>query len=290
MFKWTLALSLLLFRPGPEDDYSALLASEAGTLRQRDLEQRAAHQALDEGRYEKAVELARHARMLDGELGRIRGEARACLRTLVRGLVEKLDDDDFAVRESASGKLRGLGVPAQAELVRLRRNPASPESRYRIDELLQGIRVDAEGRVHEWASDATASSEYSPTDWSAKQVVGPPDTLQAGDARTAWAAKEADAGMEWLRVTFPLPLRISRIRVLETYVPGGIVAVDVIGQDGVRRRAWEGNDPGGEAPVWFEAELHGAIGREAVIVLDTRKNSGWEEIDAVELVGEAIED
>ncbi|HVE43231.1 MAG TPA: hypothetical protein VNM14_25370 [Planctomycetota bacterium] len=290
MIKWIVALSLLLCRTAPEDDYPALLAAEAAKRRQRDEEQRAAHQALDEGRYEKAVELAKHVRVLDDEIARARHEARACLKKLVAELVAKLEDDAFQVREAASEKLRGLGVAGQAELARIRPTVTLPETRYRIDELLPGISVDAQGRLHQWASEATASSEYTPTDWSAKQVTGAPDTLQGGDARTAWAAKEADAGAEWIRVVFPLPLKISKIRVLENYVPGGIVAIDVIGADGVRRRAWEGNDPGGEAPVWFEAGLQGAAGRELVIVLDTKKNSGWEEIDAVEILGELVED
>ena len=290
MIKWMLALTLLLCRSGLEDEYSALIASDTAKRQQRDDDRRAAHQALDEGRYDQAVAMAKHARLLDDEIARIRGEAAVCLRKLVAELVAKLDDDQFETRESAGEKLRGLGPAAQRELVRLRRAQTSPEVRYRIDELLQGIRVDAEGRVHQWAVEAAASSEYTPTDWSAKQVTGAPDTLQGGDARTAWAAKEADAGEEWIRVTFPLPLRISRLRVHENYVPGGIVAVDVIGLDGVRRRAWEGSDPGGEAPVWFEAELRGATGRELVIVLDTKKNSGWEEIDAVELIGELLDD
>jgi hypothetical protein len=290
MVQWIVVLSLFLCPPGPDEDYPALVAREAATLRQRDLDRRAAHEALDLGRYEKAVELAKHARLLDEEIGRIRKEARVRLRELVADLVAALDDDDFQARETASGKLRALGAAARPELLRHRRTQTAPEVRYRIDELLPGISVDPQGRIHQWAVDATASSEYSPTDWSAKQATGPPDTLQGGDARTAWAAKEADAGTEWIHVTFPLPVRISKLRVLENNVPGGIVAVDVVGPDGLRRRVWEGNDPGGVAPVWFEAGLQGATGREVVIVLDTRKNSGWEEIDAVDLVGDLLED
>jgi len=290
MIKWIVAASLLLSLPGPEEDYAALVASEAAKLRQREEEIRAAHQALDEARYDQAVELAKHARQLEAEIGRIRKDAGACLRKLIADLVAKLDDDDFQARESASAKLRALGAVAQPGLLRLRLAQTSPESRYRIDELLQGVSVDAQGRVHQWACDAEASNEYSPTDWSAKQVTGAPDTLEGGDARTAWAAKEADAGTEWLRLKYPFPVRISRLRILENYVPGGVVAVDVVGLDGVRRRAWEGSDPGGAAPAWFEVDLKGEVGREVIITLDTKKNSGWEEIDAVELIGELVED
>jgi hypothetical protein len=290
MTRWIVASALLLWRSGSEADYAALVASEAAKQRQREEELRDAHRALDEGRYDRAVLLAKHARQLEEEIGRIREDARGCLRKLVAELVAKLDDDDFQVRDGASAKLRELGSVAQALLVRQRLKAASPEARYRLDELLRGVSVDAEGRVRQWAVDASASSEYTPTDWSAKQATGPPDSLDGGDARTAWAAKEADAGTEWLRLSYPLPVRMSRLRILENYVPGGVVAVDVIGPDGGRRRAWEGNDPGGPAPVWFEVELGGALGREVVVVLDTKKNSGWEEIDAVELIGELLDE
>jgi hypothetical protein len=290
MVKMLAALLMLLGPKGPEEEYPALVAAEAAKQSQSAEELRAAHQALDEGRYAEAVDFAKHARLLGQEIARIRGETRVCLRKLVAGLVEKLDDDAFEARNAASASLRALGAAAIPWLVRLRLTQTSPESRCRIDELLQGVSVDASGRIHQWACDAAASSEYSPTDWSAKQIIGPPDTLQGGDARTAWAAKEADAGPEWIHLKYLLPVRISKLRILENYTPGGVVAVDVVSLDGVRRRAWEGDDPGGAVPVWFEVDLKGAVGREVVILLDTKKNSGWEEIDAVELIGELLEE
>jgi hypothetical protein len=290
MIKLIAAAAVLLGLQGPEEEYPALVAAEAAKQRQSGEELRAAHQALDEGRYAEAVDLAKHARLLDQEIAQIRDETRVCLKKLIADLVAKLDDDSFEARNAASASLRALGPVAVPGLVRLRLTQTSPESRCRIDELLQGVSVDASGRIHQWACDAAASSEYTPTDWSAKQVTGPPDTLQGGDARTAWAAKEADAGPEWLHLKYLLPVRISKLRILENYTPGGVVAVDVVGLDGVRRRAWEGDDPGGAVPVWFEVDLKGAVGREVVILFDTKKNSGWEEIDAVELIGDLLDE
>jgi hypothetical protein len=63
-----------------------------------------------------------------------------------------------------------------------------------------------------------------------------------------------------------------------------------VGPDGVRRRAWEGTDPGGPAPRWFEADVAGIVGREVILTLDTKKLPGWEEIDAVELVGALLDE
>ena len=282
------AAVLLLAAPGPEEDYPALVAAAAAKQRQRDEDLRAAHRALDEGAYDQAVELAKRSRALDGEIGRIRIEARVCLGRLVAHLVAKLDDDDFSVREGASDRLRSLGSAAVPGLIRHRRTETSPESRYRIDDLLRGMTVDDAGRVRQWAVEATASSEYGATDWSAAQVTGAPDS-PGGDARTAWAAKDADAGPEWLRLKYPASVRVSKVRIHENLTPGGVVAIDVVGEDGVRRRAWEGEDRSGDAPAWFEADLQGFVGREIVILLDTKKHAGWEEIDAVELLGELVD-
>jgi hypothetical protein len=84
-------------------------------------------------------------------------------------------------------------------------------------------------------------------------------------------------------VKFVLPVRIRGIRIHENLTPGGVVRIDAVGQDGLRRPVWQGTDP---ALPWFEVDLKGELSGELVIVLDTRKHAGWEEIDAVELIGD----
>jgi len=280
--KTILKAALLLALAGPPDDYDALQAEGAAKDLEREAAMRAAHAALDRGADEEAVGLARRARILEGEAKTAKLRARARLETLVPELAQRLDDDDWGVRESASEALRRIGRPALAALLRLRRTGLPAEAQARVDRLLGGIAVDREGRVHEWASEATASSEYAPDDWSARQAVGPPDSPEE-DSRTAWAAKEADGGIEWLRVKFLLPVRIRRIRIHENLTPGGVVRIDAVGDDGLRRTVWEGSDP---AQPWFEADLGGELAGDLVIVLDTRKRPGWEEIDAVEVIGD----
>lgn len=290
MIKWIVAVALLAGLTGPEDEYDALQTKQAEKQRQRDLDARESHRLLDEGQYEQAVERAKSARRLDEEIQGLKTKARVLLRAVISEVVSKLDHDEFEVREAASARLRGLGPSAIPGLVRIRAAQTSPEIRYRIDELLKGISVDPSGRVRQWAAAASASSEYTATDWSANQMLGSPDTLHGGDARTAWAARAADGGSEWVRVKFPVAVRISKVRVHETFTPGGVVSIDVVEPNGTLRRAWEGTDPGGIAPVWFEAELKDVVGRELVVTLDTKKHQGWEEIDAVELVGELLEE
>jgi len=279
----TAALACVLF--GPEEDYDALLSEAAAKEMQREEAMRAAHAALDEGDEGRAVDLARRARVLEGEVTTAKVRARVRLDTLVPELVRLLDDDEFSVREASSQALRRIGAPALPGLIRLRKSDLPAEALARVDRLLDGITVDREGRVHQWASEATASSQYTADDWSARQAVGPPDS-EEGDCRTAWAAKDADGGVEWLRVKFVLPVRMLRVRIHENLTPGGVIRIDAVGEDGTLRAVWQGTDL---ALPWFEAELPGDPARELVILIDTRKRPGWEEIDAVELIGDASE-
>lgn len=273
--------ALLLALAGPEDGYEALLDEAAGKDLQRLDERAAAHAALDAGDYDRSVALARHAKQLEGEIAAAREKARLSLRLLVPKLVEKLDDDAFEVREEASARLRSIGAPALPGLARLRPTLPSAEARCRADALLAGVRVDADGTIRQWAASAVASSEYMQGDWSAKQAVGPPDSGET-DSRTAWAAMEADGGTEWLKLGFTLAVTPSRVRIHENLTPGGIVRIDGVGEDGAHRTLWEGRDPG---ESWFEADVSGPPVTGLVVVLDTRLHPGWEEIDAVELIG-----
>ncbi len=277
-----LTATLGMMLGGPGEDYEALLTEAAAKELQREEAMRAAHAALDEGDDERAVERACSARLLQRDVAGLKSRARIRLETLVPELVARLDDDAFEVREEATRALRRLGNAALSGLVRLRRSELSAEVRCRVDQLLDGVTVDGVGRVHQWASDATASSEYTPSDWSARQAVGPPDSAEL-DARTAWAAKEADGGLEWLRLKFVLPVQARRLRIHENLMPGGIVRIDAVGEGGERKMLWKGTDLG---LAWFEVDLHGELVRELLIVIDTRKHAGWEEIDAVELTGD----
>ena len=53
---------------------------------------------------------------------------------------------------------------------------------------------DSPGTIRQWAVGATASSEYTPTDYTAAEATGSPDTPDYGDYSTAWAPASSDAG------------------------------------------------------------------------------------------------
>lgn len=122
--------------------------------------------------------------------------------------------------------------------------------------------------------------------WGPEQATGAPDTDQAGDIPTAWASLDPDGGVEWLRVDFDQAVIISEVRIRESFNPGAVSKVAAILQDGKERVLWEGFDPTADAPADFAVQVDGDIvGKSIKVYLDTTQKEGWNEIDAVELVG-----
>lgn len=121
--------------------------------------------------------------------------------------------------------------------------------------------------------------------WGPEQATGPADTKVAGDAVTAWATWQADAPGEWLELTFERTVSIAEIQIHETEKPGAISRVVVSGGDAAPQEVFTG-------PYSVQGNRHllkirggGARGRVVRIELASEKFPGWNEIDAVELIG-----
>jgi hypothetical protein len=142
----------------------------------------------------------------------------------------------------------------------------------------------------QWAVSAEASSVYGPVRWSASQATGPPDVASYGDNDHAWASKLADAGEEWIKLTFATPVRASAVRARQTLYPGAISRVEVFSADGHSAVVWTGQ-AAAAAPantiLWFVAKFEPppfAV-QSVKLTLDSAAVYGWNEIDAVQLVG-----
>lgn len=121
--------------------------------------------------------------------------------------------------------------------------------------------------------------------WGPEQITGPPDTDRAGDIQTAWASREPDAGAEWLWADFEHPVELSQVRIRETFNPGAISKVTAV-INGQQIVLWEGSASTSEAPRDFVVNAPSGINAQSVVVhLDTSRVSGWNEVDAIELVG-----
>lgn len=136
------------------------------------------------------------------------------------------------------------------------------------------------------SGDASLPSPSDVTAWSAAQAAGPPDTLSAGDHPTAWASATPDGGPEWLELTYPRAVSVERIRIVETHNPGAVIRVVGLLPSGGEVGLWEGHVPMRNAPAILDIRISEPLITDRIrLELDTSLVSGWNEIDAVELLG-----
>jgi len=121
--------------------------------------------------------------------------------------------------------------------------------------------------------------------WSALQAVGAPDS-SAGDQRTAWAPATEDGGQEWLQADFPNMVEVASVIVRENCAPGAIIRISAVTDAGNELPLWQGDAPKVSAVSNTPFPAAGNILANRIkIYLDTKKVPGWNEIDAVQLVG-----
>lgn len=152
-------------------------------------------------------------------------------------------------------------------------------------------RASAGAAVEQWAIGAEASSEYGVDSWSAQQATGPADTPEAGDKITAWAAASADDQVETLTLIFKQPVIPTGIEIYENYNPGAVVRVEVFDLNSdAWVVVWEGRaDTAREELAVFAPELQAVdfATDQVRLTIDEPLIDGWNEIDAVKLIGTA---
>ncbi|HSS95932.1 MAG TPA: hypothetical protein VLK33_02820 [Terriglobales bacterium] len=149
------------------------------------------------------------------------------------------------------------------------------------------IKNDPNGQ---WAISATASSTYNDAQgtasYSANQVTGPPNVDRYSDAPAAWAPKTPDGGIEWLDLKYPKPVHATAVRVRESDGSGAVIKVELFDEQGTAHTAWAGNDPTKELNYLMVNIPKTSYKTARVkITLATNVVPGWNEIDAVQLVG-----
>lgn len=122
--------------------------------------------------------------------------------------------------------------------------------------------------------------------WSPGQAAGAPDTASHGDFPTAWASQAPDAGREWLRVKYAKATEIGEINIHESYNPGAIAKVSAVLPDGGLKVIWEGTESAEEGVIERSLKVPPGVRADQILIeLDTARVPGWNEIDAVELIG-----
>jgi hypothetical protein len=126
--------------------------------------------------------------------------------------------------------------------------------------------------------------------WSAKQATGAPDTPLHGDYQTAWAPKREEMGEVTLDLTYPTAVRVDAVSLHETLNPGAVAKILAWTPEGTWELLWEGTGARADTPVWFSPPLRATSYRTTKlrVIVDTDRVPGWNEIDAVELVGDGV--
>ena len=148
---------------------------------------------------------------------------------------------------------------------------------------------DPNQMARQWATEAEASTQYGDDDYSALQAAGAPNTPSAGDFATAWAPQESDGGEQTLELTYEHSVIPYAVNIHENYNPGAVIAVEAYDAENDEWVVlWDGEAAALEEPLRvFSPELSAAdFATNAIrLVLDTDAVTGWNEIDAVELLG-----
>lgn len=145
----------------------------------------------------------------------------------------------------------------------------------------------------QWASSASASSEYGASNYSASRATGAPNVRFHGDNAQAWATRLADAANEWIELTFANPVPAAAVRVRQSFNPGAIVRVELIDTAGGVQTVFQGTDTNvyprlsiGWLVVKFPTTAQHI--ERVRLSLDSVAVRGWNEIDAVQLVAGTV--
>ena len=146
------------------------------------------------------------------------------------------------------------------------------------------------GVIFQWAVSGTASSVFSSPEWSADQVIGPPDSPGCGDYQFAWASAASDSIdtliIEYTTLVFPL-----EIVVYESFNPDQVVKVEVQDpENGGFYTVLQKNPVQIDRPCPYELvipvrQINFKTNTIRITLDQSQLGLGWNEIDAVELIG-----
>lgn len=148
--------------------------------------------------------------------------------------------------------------------------------------------------IRQWATSATASSEYASNEWSAMQATGEPDVVGCGDSRSAWASLEAD-GVETLTLYYDEPVQVRQINIHINYNPGTITSVAILSPDGSPVEIPDSTYTDTTCPTVFSLVVDPDFASDLYsngvqITIDQSEINNWTEIDAVEIIGMPLSD
>ncbi|MCX6053889.1 MAG: hypothetical protein NTZ74_03045 [Chloroflexi bacterium] len=147
--------------------------------------------------------------------------------------------------------------------------------------------TSGEGLFRQWARSAIASSEFGDTSWAAYQATGKPDVDSCSDSGLAWASSSTDT-LEWIELSYDVAVTPTEINIYQSYNPSQVIEVQVTDTEGIQYSVWTGNVETVETCpdlLTLPIGLNIKINKVMIIIDQSILGVGWNEIDAVELVG-----
>ncbi len=143
--------------------------------------------------------------------------------------------------------------------------------------------------LRQWAVAAEASSVYVEPEWGAEQATGPPDAPGCGDYQFAWASAVSDE-VATLDLTYETPVYVSEIIIIQSFNPNQVVKVEVLDPDGEYIVVYQDSPVVVDRPCPYSLavpveELDFKSDTIRITVDQSVLGLGWNEIDAVRLVG-----
>lgn len=151
--------------------------------------------------------------------------------------------------------------------------------------------VSVQGQqIRQWAIEAETSSEFANPEWAAMQATGAPNTVRCGDYQSAWATASSDSE-EWLMVNFPLAVHVTAINIIQSFNPNQVVKVELVGSFDNSIVVYDQLPAQVDQPCPFTLPIpiertEGRFDTVRITVDQSILGLGWNQIDAVELVGE----
>lgn len=153
--------------------------------------------------------------------------------------------------------------------------------------------------IEQWAIAADASSQTSLSTASVNELNGPPDSnceirddLGFDFVFGSWRTADPNEGPESVELTYAQPVKAIGVEVYQTLNPGSIVRVLINDTNGQWHEVWVGQSPTETCPAILRIEFPPPdfISNMVRLELDTSLISGWNQLDAIKLIGTPEED
>jgi hypothetical protein len=146
-------------------------------------------------------------------------------------------------------------------------------------------------QIRQWGLEAVSSSDFADPEWAASQAIGSPDTLRCGDYQTAWATAGSDAEA-WLEIKYPIAVHVTAVNIIQSFNPNQVVKVELIGAFDRSLEIYNEFPFQVDQPCPYTLPIpidktDGRFDKVRITIDQSVLGLGWNQIDAVELVGEA---